>query len=117
MREYKDDVKELETIVATKQLQYLSETRSAKALSKRIDKLVLDLDGIVRTLDKEQHRLKQDLQVSFHSIISKIESQTNLSRYRLKRTQQSAIKFSNRKIFSQKKGLNLSVVNFLLILL
>lgn len=61
MREYKDDVKELETIVASKQVQYLTETRSAKALSKRIDKLVLDLDGIVQTLDKKQDKLKQDI--------------------------------------------------------
>ena len=64
MKEYKEDVKEFETIVATKQLKHLSETRSAKALSKRIDKLVTDLDQIVQTLDKKQDILKKDIQVS-----------------------------------------------------
>jgi hypothetical protein len=42
----------------------LSETRSAKALSKRIDKLVTDLDQIVQTLDKKQDTLKSDIKVS-----------------------------------------------------
>lgn len=64
VKEYKDDVKEFETLAATKQLEYLSETRSAKALSKRIDKLVTDLDQIVNTLDKKQDALKTDIQVS-----------------------------------------------------
>lgn len=68
MREYKDDVKEFESIVATKQLKYLSETRSAKSLSKRIDKLVVDLDQFVRILDKKQDKLRQDLQVCFTPI-------------------------------------------------
>ena len=63
MKEYKDDVKEFETLAANKQLEYLSETRSAKALSKRIDKLVTDLDQIVQTLDKKQDTLKKDIQV------------------------------------------------------
>ena len=63
MKEYKDDVKEFETLAASKQLEYLSETRSAKALSKRIDKLVSDLDQIVQTLDKKQDTLTKDIQV------------------------------------------------------
>ncbi len=50
-------------MAATKQLKYLSETRSAKALSKRIDKLVTDLDQIVQTLDKKQDTLKSDITV------------------------------------------------------
>jgi hypothetical protein len=50
-------------LAATKQLKYLSETRSAKALSKRIDKLVTDLDQIVQTLDKKQDTLKSDITV------------------------------------------------------
>ena len=45
-------------------MKHLSETRSAKALLKRIDKLVGDLDRIVDTLDKKQDSLKQDIQVS-----------------------------------------------------
>ena len=45
-------------------MKHLGETRSAKALSKRIDKLVGDLDRIVDTLDKKQDSLKQDIQVS-----------------------------------------------------
>jgi len=61
VKEYKDDVKELETLAATKKVEYLSETLSAKALSKRIDKLVADLDGIVSTLDKKQDALKKDI--------------------------------------------------------
>jgi len=64
VKEYKEDVKEFETIAATKQLKYLSETYSAKVLSKRVDKLVTDLDQIVQTLDKEQDNLKKDIQVS-----------------------------------------------------
>ncbi len=56
-------MKELETINATTQLKYLSETRSAKALSKGIDKLVTDLDQIVQTLDKKQDILKKDIRV------------------------------------------------------
>ncbi len=56
-------MKELETITATTQLKYLSETRSAKALSKGIDKLVTDLDQIVQTLDKKQDILKKDIRV------------------------------------------------------
>lgn len=44
-------------------MKHLGETRSAKALSKRIDKLVGDLDQIVDTLDKKQDSLKQDIQV------------------------------------------------------
>ncbi|CAF1213353.1 unnamed protein product [Rotaria sp. Silwood1] len=60
---YKDDIKEFATLVATKQLKNLSETRSAKALSKRIDKLVIDLDHIVQTLDKKQDKLKKDIKV------------------------------------------------------
>ena len=64
VKEYKDDVKEFETLAATKHLEYLSETRSAKALSKRIDKLVTDLDQIVNTLDKKQDVLKTDIQVN-----------------------------------------------------
>jgi hypothetical protein len=63
VKEYKDDVKEFETLAANKQLEYLSETRSAKALSKRIDKLVADLDSIVQTLDKNQDVLKKDIKV------------------------------------------------------
>jgi hypothetical protein len=50
-------------LAATKQLKHLSETRSAKALSKRIDKLVTDLDQIVQTLDKKQDTLKKDIKV------------------------------------------------------
>jgi hypothetical protein len=51
-------------LAATKQLKHLSETRSAKALSKRIDKLVTDLDQIVQTLDKKQDSIQKDIQVS-----------------------------------------------------
>ncbi len=51
-------------MAATKQLKHLSETRSAKALSKRIDKLVTDLDQIVQTLDKKQDTLQKDIKVS-----------------------------------------------------
>ncbi|CAF0784652.1 unnamed protein product [Didymodactylos carnosus] len=61
VKEYKDDVKEFETLAATKQLKHLTETRSAKHLSKRIDKLVTDLDGIVNTLDKKQDVLIKDI--------------------------------------------------------
>ncbi|CAF2967136.1 unnamed protein product [Rotaria sp. Silwood2] len=61
VKDYKEDVKELETLAATKQVKYLSETRSAKALSKRIDKLVGDLDHIVQTLDKKQDSLEIDI--------------------------------------------------------
>ncbi|CAF1183088.1 unnamed protein product [Adineta ricciae] len=61
VKEYKEDVKEFETLAASKQLKHLSETRSAKALSKRIDKLVGDLDQIVNTLDKKQDSLKKDI--------------------------------------------------------
>jgi len=58
-------------LAATKQLKYLSETRSAKALSKRIDKLVTDLEQIVQTLDKKQDSLKKDIKVcSIFKIIS-----------------------------------------------
>lgn len=64
MKEYKEDVKELETLAATKKVEYLSETRSAKALSKRIDKLVADLDQIVQSLDKKQDDLKKDIKVT-----------------------------------------------------
>ncbi|CAF3754273.1 unnamed protein product [Rotaria sordida] len=60
---YKEDIKEFATLVATKQLKNLSETRSAKALSKRIDKLVIDLDDIVQTLDKKQDKLKIDIKI------------------------------------------------------
>ena len=56
-------MKEFETLAASKQLKHLSETRSAKALSKRIDKLVGDLDQIVNTLDKKQDSLKKDIKV------------------------------------------------------
>jgi predicted nucleic acid-binding Zn-ribbon protein len=63
VKEYKEDVKEFETLAATKQLKHLKETRSAKALSKRIDKLVTDLDQIVNTLDKKQDSLKKDIEV------------------------------------------------------
>ncbi|CAF3962801.1 unnamed protein product, partial [Rotaria magnacalcarata] len=59
VKEYKEDVKAFETLAATKQLNHLSETRSAKALSKRIDKLVGDLDQIVTTLDKKQDSLQK----------------------------------------------------------
>lgn len=75
MQEYKEDVKELEVITATKQLKHLSETRSAKALSKRIDKLVNDLDKVVQTLDKKQTILKQDIQVRL-TCISGIKAST-----------------------------------------
>ena len=51
-------------------MKHLGETRSAKALSKRIDKLVGDLDRIVDTLDKKQDSLKQDIQVSSINIQS-----------------------------------------------
>lgn len=50
-------------MTATKQLKHLGETRSAKALSKRIDKLIGDLDQIVQTLDKKQDTLKADIKV------------------------------------------------------
>ena len=63
MKEYKEDVKEFENLAATKQLKHLSETRSAKALSKRIDKLVTDLEQIVNTLDKKEDSLKKDIKV------------------------------------------------------
>lgn len=63
MQEYKEDVKELETLAATKKGEHLSETLSAKALSKRIDRLVADLDSIVQTLDKKQDALKKDIKV------------------------------------------------------
>ncbi|CAF0917363.1 unnamed protein product [Rotaria sordida] len=62
VKDYKEDVKALETLAATKHVKYLSETRSAKALSKRIDKLVGDLDHIVHSLDKKQDSLKQDIE-------------------------------------------------------
>jgi len=61
VKEYKEDVKEFETLAATKQLKHLSETRSAKALSNRIDRLVTDLDQIVQVLDKKQDTLQKDI--------------------------------------------------------
>ena len=65
VKEYKDDIKEFETLAATKQLNYLKETLSAKALSKRVDKLLTDLDTIVQTLDKKQDSINKDIKVSF----------------------------------------------------
>lgn len=56
-------MKEFENLAATKQLKHLSETRSAKALSKRIDKLVTDLEQIVSSLDKKQDSLQKDIKV------------------------------------------------------
>jgi len=56
-------MKEFQTLAATKQLKHLKETRSAKALSKRIDKLVTDLDKIVGAMEKKQDTLKEDIQV------------------------------------------------------
>ncbi len=53
----------MQTLTAAKQLKHLSETRSAKALSKRIDKLVIDLNQIVQALNKKQDILKKDIQV------------------------------------------------------
>ncbi|CAF1087287.1 unnamed protein product [Adineta ricciae] len=61
VKDYKEDVKQLGVLTATKQLKHLGETRSAKALSKRIDKLIGDLDQIVQTLDKKQDTLKADI--------------------------------------------------------
>ncbi|CAF2883471.1 unnamed protein product [Rotaria sp. Silwood2] len=60
---YKENIKEFSALVATKQLQNLNEARSAKALSKRIGKLVTDLDHIVQTLDKKQDKLKKDIKI------------------------------------------------------
>lgn len=67
-------MKEFETLAASKQLKHLSETRSAKALSKRIDKLVTDLDHIVQTLDKKQDTLQKDIKVCLNtfSFLSKL---------------------------------------------
>ncbi|CAF2472491.1 unnamed protein product [Rotaria sp. Silwood2] len=60
---YKENIKEFAALVSTKQLQNLNEARSAKALSKRIGKLVTDLDHIVQTLDKKQDKLKKDIKI------------------------------------------------------
>ncbi|CAF4933202.1 unnamed protein product, partial [Rotaria sp. Silwood1] len=75
VKEYKEDVKELETLAATKQVKYLSETRSAKALSKRIDKLVGDLDHIVQSLDKKQVSLQKDIETQEDEL--KVEVKTD----------------------------------------
>jgi uncharacterized protein YaaN involved in tellurite resistance len=56
-------------LAATKHLNHLSETRSAKALSKRIDKLVGDLDQIVQSLDKKQDTLQKDIKVSWRFFV------------------------------------------------
>ncbi|UJR16220.1 hypothetical protein I4U23_003130 [Adineta vaga] len=77
VKEYKDDVKEFETLAATKQLKHLSETRSAKALSKRIDKLVGDLDQIVNTLDKKQDSLKKDIETKEDTLKESIDMKTD----------------------------------------
>ncbi|CAF1471626.1 unnamed protein product [Adineta steineri] len=71
VKEYKDDVKEFETLAATKHLKHLSETRSAKALSKRIDKLVGDLDQIVQTLDKKQETIQKDIKTKEDAVGTK----------------------------------------------
>ena len=63
VQEYKEDMKEFQTLAATKQLKHLKETRSAKALSKRIDKLVTDLDKNVGAMEKKQDTMKEDIQV------------------------------------------------------
>jgi len=66
-------------------LKHLSETRSAKALLKRIDKLVGDLDRIVDTLDKKQDSLKQDIQVSSINIQSFSTIKISFFLYRLEK--------------------------------
>ncbi len=82
VKEYKEDIKEFETLAATKHLKHLSETRSAKALSKRIDKLVTDLDQIVQTLDKKQDTLKSDIKVSSIDFIERKFSMNYLDKRR-----------------------------------
>lgn len=64
VQEYKEDMKEFQTLAATKQLKHLKETRSAKALSKRIDKLVTDLDAIVGIMETKQDTLQKDIQTN-----------------------------------------------------
>ncbi len=58
--EYKEDLKQVEQIAQSENLTTLKETKSAKILSKRVDKLIKDLDKLVLkiqtvdTIDKSQ---------------------------------------------------------------
>lgn len=51
--EYKLDLKQVENIVLTEKQIKLGETKSAKILSKRVDKLIKDLDKLVVQIQKK----------------------------------------------------------------
>jgi D-mannonate dehydratase len=51
--EYKLDLKQVENIVLTEKQIKLGENKSAKILSKRVDKMIKDLDRLVVQIQKE----------------------------------------------------------------
>jgi LETM1 and EF-hand domain-containing protein 1, mitochondrial len=51
--EYKEDIKEVEQLTAAESKVKLTETKSAKRLSKRVEKMISDLDGLLVKLEKE----------------------------------------------------------------
>lgn len=52
--EYKEDLREVEKIVQTEKVAKIGETKSAKILSKRVDKLIKDMDKLIVELQKDE---------------------------------------------------------------
>lgn len=73
VEEYKEDVKEVEELsqVDTSTAK-LTETKSAKILSKRVQKLINDVDMIVDKLEKEAGSPEQETATTYFLIFSLI---------------------------------------------
>lgn len=79
--EYNEDVKEVEEMSATESQSGLTETKSAKILSQRVQKLIGDMDVLINNLeDKKPDKLEKKNMVSIEELmsgISQIKGNTN----------------------------------------